>query len=168
MKTMLRDVPRCGEPQAARRRCPRAAADVCVRAVLVGAALLSLLAPAAPTAAALTPTTPTPTAVGDLMTFRDRLAVSAVCPAALWNVSRRQPFEKRGYLFGISGVQNASAPEVGAGRRVCVCVGARGCACAARACRAGVRARGGRGPDGRRARRPSGARRSPVPLVGVD
>ena len=158
---MLRDVPRCGEPQAARRRCPRAAADVCVRAVLVGAALLSLLAPAAPTAAA-------PTAVGDLMTFRDRLAVSAVCPAALWNVSRRQPFEKRGYLFGISGVQNASAPEVGAGRRVCVCVGARGCACAARACRAGVRARGGRGPDGRRARRPSGARRSPVPLVGVD
>ena len=166
MKTMLRDVPRCGEPQAARRRRPRAAADVCVRAVLVGAALLSLLAPAAPTAAALTPTTPTPTAVGDLMTFRDRLAVSAVCPAALWNVSRRQPFEKRGYLFGISGVQNASAPEVGAGRRVCVCVGARGCACAARACRAGVRARGG--PDGRRARRPSGARRSPVPLVGVD
>jgi hypothetical protein len=136
---------RCGVVRRAAHPRPRLSASVFA---VLGAALLGRTAAAAEEGASLalsdSPGTP---AAGEFMAVKDRSAVSAICPAPVWNATRgayvwpQRPdlqcpalevpgaggawCKRRGYLFGISRASlNLSAVEVGASRRLCACVAA--------------------------------------------
>ena len=137
---------RCGVARRAVHLRPRLSASVFA---VLGAALLGLrTAEAAEEGAspALSESPATP-AAGEFMAVKDWSAVSAICPAPVWNSTRgayvwpQRPdlqcpalevsgaggawCKRRGYLFGIHRASfNMSAVEVGASRRLCACVAA--------------------------------------------